>query len=370
MSQIKDAKPIATKKPAIARSAMACMLLALVFGCGDAETPPVYIGPGTGGSTGSGGASGMGGISGSGGAAGSGGTGGTGGPGGSGGIATKSICLTPLDADFCESAGNCCETDKDCIFSGYVCIPSGCETSEGAAIKQCQPSPGGSCADVAECPNSTDYECIPVGISSPRCVKVTSGCSPGTESYDCAPGFSCEGVDGDASNTGECFDRRVPCDSDNPFDCPKSHVCVTTGVASYCIRTHRTCREATDCSLLGVSVGDFCENVDGDASNTKECIGGRDASESACFNSDCGGGSVCEPGVSATIASCGDYGLCLTDNDCGTGFECAPLWQDGRKECVPTGGTCNQVTDCPLPNQVCAAPRNGGPPSCQSGSAP
>ena len=57
MSQIKNAKPIATKKPAIARSAMACMLLSLVFGCGDADTPPVYIGPGTGGSTGSGGAS-------------------------------------------------------------------------------------------------------------------------------------------------------------------------------------------------------------------------------------------------------------------------------------------------------------------------
>ena len=39
MSQIKDAKPIATKKPAIARSAMACMLLSpLVFGCGDADT--------------------------------------------------------------------------------------------------------------------------------------------------------------------------------------------------------------------------------------------------------------------------------------------------------------------------------------------
>jgi hypothetical protein len=360
MSKIDDAKPLMAKKPAIQRSVIACMLLALAVGCGDADAPPVYIGPGTGGFGASGGASGTGGTA---------GTGGTGSTGGTGGIATKSICLTPLDADFCESAGNCCETDIDCIFSGYVCIPSGCETSEGAAIKQCQPSPGGSCATVAECPNSTDYECIPVGISAPRCVKVTSGCSPGTESYDCAPGFSCEGVDGDASNTGECFDRRVPCDSDNPFDCPKSHVCVTTGVASYCIRTHRTCRKATDCSLLGVSVGDFCENVDGDASNTKECIGGRDASESACFNSDCGGGSVCEPGVSATIASCGDYGLCLTDNDCGAGFECAALWQDGRKECVPTGGTCNQVTDCPLPNQVCAAPRNGDPPSCQSGSA-
>jgi hypothetical protein len=40
-------------------------------------------------------------------------------------------------------------------------------------------------------------------------------------------------------------------------------------------------------------------------------------------------------------------------------------------ECVPTPGPgdCDQVTDCPL-QQVCAAPRNGGPPSCQAGSLP
>jgi len=355
------------KLPAIGRRALVLGSLAIVFGCGDAETTRVYIGPGTGGSTGSGGASGMGGISGtggitgSGGATGTGGTASTGGTGGTGAVATKSICLTPLDPDFCESPGNCCETDNDCAFSGWVCIPSGCETREGVAIKQCQPSAGASCANVAECPNSTDYECIPVGISPPRCVKVTSGCSRVTESYDCAPGFSCEG--------GKCFDRRVPCDDTFFPSCPKSHVCVTTGVASYCIRTHRTCDKPADCSWLGVSVGEECENVDGDASNTKECIGRVD-SVSPCFNSVCGGGSVCEPGVNATIASCGDYGLCLTNNDCGAEFECAPLWQDGRKECVPTGGTCNQVTDCPLPNQVCAAPRSGGPPSCQSESAP
>ena len=380
MSKIDDTKPIAAKKPGIASSTIACMLLALVFGCGDPGTAPVYIGPGTGGSGGSGGASGTGGMvgtggiggtgamvgtggtSGSGGAAGTGGTGSTGGTGGTGGVATKSICLTPLGADFCVTPGSCCETDNDCAFSGYVCVASGCETPEGTAIKQCQPpSPGGPCATVAECPNATDYDCIPVGVSAPRCVRVKSGCNPVTESYDCAPGFSCEGPPEEES----CVDRRVPCDTDSS-NCPKSHLCVTTAVASYCIRTHRTCREPADCSWFGFSVGDSCENVDGDASNTKECIGKHGNPPSACFNSDCGGGSVCEPGVNPTIASCGDYGLCLTNNDCGTGFECAPLWQDGRRECVPTGGTCNQVTDCPL-QQVCAAPRNGGSPRCQAG---
>jgi hypothetical protein len=51
------------------------------------------------------------------------------------------------------------------------------------------------------------------------------------------------------------------------------------------------------------------------------------------------------------------------------------LSQDGRKECVktplptPLPGECDQVTDC-SPPQVCAAPRTGGRPSCQSGSAP
>ena len=356
MSQIKDAKPIATKKPAIARSAMACMLLALVFGCGDAETSPVYIGPGTGGSTGSGGASGMGGISGSGGATGTGGTGSTGGTGGSGGVATKSICIADT-----PPSSNLCETDLNCALSGYVCVDSGCK-DEGAPIKQCQPARGGSCTIVDECPNPTDYECTPVGgpTSPKRCVRVTPGCDLATETYDCPPGFSCE--------ENACVDRRIPCDS--TFDCPKSHVCTTTPVASYCTRTHRTCHEDTDCGGFAAA-GSFCADVDNDNDGTKECVG--DLGGDACINSDCVTASapVCETGGDEIVAACGDYGLCRTNNDCDLvgGFECVGLWQDGRKECVRTGGTCNQVMDCDPP-QVCAAPRNGGPPSCQAGNVP
>jgi hypothetical protein len=39
MNRTHDATLIATKKPGIARSAMACTLLALVFGCGDPCVP-------------------------------------------------------------------------------------------------------------------------------------------------------------------------------------------------------------------------------------------------------------------------------------------------------------------------------------------
>jgi hypothetical protein len=381
MNQIKDAKPIATKKPAIARSAMACMLLALVFGCGDAETPRVYIGPGPGGSTGSGGASGMGGITGSGGTTGSGGitgsggatgTGGTastGGTGGTGGVATKSICtaLTPSSLDSCDP-------DLNCALPGYVCVDSGCKTVEGAPIKQCQPSRGRSCVDKNDCSitNPDAYDCVAVsaGGGGERCVRVDPGCDAATETYDCPPGFSCE-VD-------VCVDRRIPCDS--TFDCPKSHVCTTTPVASYCTRTHRTCHEDTDCGGFAAA-GSFCVDVDNDG--TKECVGAhKDPLDStgqlppiACVNADCPGSApVCETGGDETEATCGDYGLCLSDSDCDvdSGFRCVGLWQDGRKECVPMPPTplpnnyCEKVTDCP-PQQVCAAPREGGAPSCQAG---
>jgi len=369
MNKTHDATLIATKKPGIATLAMACTLLALVFGCGDPGTAPAFIGPGTGGSGGSAGVSGTGGTigmggtvgtggmvgtggtSGSGGAAGTGGTGSTGGMGGAGGslgpCATNALCHTCPDQLLCE-------TDGDCVFSGYVCVASGCETHAGAPIKQCQPSRGGSCADVAECPTSTDYECIPVGLSPPRCVRVTPGCSLATETFDCPPEFSCE--------SSTCVDRRMPCDS--YLDCPKSHLCTTTTVSSYCTRTHRTCHEDTDCGGFAAA-GSFCADVDNDGS--KECVGELGASGGGCVNADCGGSApVCEMGAAPTAASCGDYGLCRNTGECDAGFECVGLWQDGRRECVPTGGTCDQVTDCPL-QQVCAAPRNGGSPSCQAG---
>ena len=369
MSQIKDAKPIATKKPAIARSAMACMLLALVFGCGDAETPRVYIGPGPGGSTGSGGASGMGGITGSGGttgtggATGTGGTASTGGTGGSGGVATKSICtaLTP-------PTSNLCETDLNCLLlPGSVCVDSGCKTAEGAAIKQCQASRGPSCVEKEDCSltNPGAYACISVSVGGgggKSCVRVDGGCDTATETYDCPPGFSCEG-----EPSAACVDRRIPCVT--TVDCPKSHTCTTMPrVSRYCIRTHRTCRADKDCSQP-LAAGSFCADVDNDG--TKECVG--DLEGKGCVNSACVTASapVCETGGDETLATCGGYGLCLSDSDCDvdSGFSCVGLWQDGRKECVQTGGTCDQVTDCD-PQQVCAAPRNGGPPSCQAGNVP
>jgi hypothetical protein len=363
MSRVNEAKRIA-------RSTIPCMLLALVFGCGDAGTTPVYSGPGTGGSGGSGGASGSGGtggtgaiggsggISGSGGAVGSGGTGGTGGLGGSGGVVTKSICYKP-------PVHGLCGPDLSCAL-GYVCVDSGCKTDEGVAIKQCQPSRGISCADEA-CP-SADYACVALGLGGggERCVRLT-GCDLDTETYDCPPGFSCEGEVGYEA----CVDRRMPCDGDG--GCPKSHVCTSTQSSRYCIRTHRTCRLDEDC-WAPLAAGLFCADVDNDG--TKECVGGYGDPNSPvlCVNADCPGSApVCESGSEASSASCGAYGLCGTNSDCdlATGFVCVGLWQDGRKECVrpPIDGSCHKVTDCPL-QQVCAAPRGGGPPSCQSGSAP
>ncbi len=345
----------------------AALLLAvsLVVGCGDEGTRPA--GPfGNGGSAGSGGAaaaSGTGGYAGTGGTSGAtgtggmigtGGTAGTGGGAGVGGVGgSVGPCVTSALCHTCPDQ-LLCETDDDCAFSGYVCVASGCETHGGVPIKQCQPSRAPSCDVVEDCPNATDYECQAVAPGNPRCIRVVEGCSPATESFDCPPGFSCEG--------GACVDRRLPCDS--YLDCPKSHVCTSTPVSSYCVRTHRSCREDADCGGFA-AVGSFCVDVDGDGE--KECVGERGSSGEACVNLDCGGsGLVCESGAAPPTASCGSYGLCLGSNDCSTGFVCLSLWQDGRKECAPMGGTCDEVTDCPL-HQVCAAPRNGGSPRCQAG---
>ncbi len=342
---------------------LAVVSLALLVGCGDAGAP-VFQGTGASGGAGAAGGNGtgggMGGMVGTGGAAGVGGMVGTGGAGGTGGsaagggtggalgpCATNALCHTCPDELFV------CDTAADC-FVGNVCVDSGCDTLQGAPIKQCQPSRGGSCTSVAECPNSSDYECMTVGAGGKRCVRVAAGCDGVTESYDCPLGFSCEG--------GTCVDRRVPCDT--YLDCPKSHVCRVTLTADFCVRTYQTCHQDADCAGLGT----FCADIDGDIL-TKECAGVLNGSGNPCVNSDCSNPSapVCEAGASGVTAVCGDYGLCRTNGDCDTGFECVGLWQDGRRECVPTGGTCDQV--CPL-QQVCAAPRNGGPPSCQAGSVP
>jgi hypothetical protein len=336
--------------------------LALLVGCGE-DGATVPRGPGgTGasggvGATGGNGTGGMGGMVGTGGMGSMVGTGGTGGSaagGGTGGelgpCVTNALCHTCPDRFLCQ-------TDENCTFSGDVCVDSGCDTLQGAAIRQCQPSQGGSCVDVGDCPNASDYDCMIVGAGGERCVRVTAGCDPVTESYDCVPGFSCEG--------GTCVDRRVPCDS--YLDCPKSHVCKIGPTSDFCLHVYRTCYQDADC--FG---GAVCADVDGDG--RKECAGSPAPSEVppvACVNSTCTSDEVCELSVVANQATCGDYGLCLSNSDCdvASGFECVGLWQDGRKECVRAGGICDQVTQCPL-QQVCASPRNGGAPSCQAGSVP
>ncbi|MGB8223936.1 MAG: hypothetical protein WCF10_15215, partial [Polyangiales bacterium] len=294
----------------------AIALLALTVACGDASPPgfPPFIGSGgtsgTGGMGGisSGGTSGTGGMSGTGGTNNTGGNGGTGGSGGTAGSGgSLGPCTTSALCHTCPTQNqNLCETDSDC-FTGYVCVPSGCETHQGVAISQCQPSRGGSCSSVAECPNDTDYACAKVGAGSERCLRVTSGCTGPTESYDCPLGFSCE--------ASTCVDRRVPCD--NFIDCPKNHVCKLGPNSNFCVRVYQTCHLDQDCAGLGT----FCENVDNDSPATKECVGQLGADP--CVNSACASSSapVCEAGGSGTTATCGDYGLCLNNDDCDTGFE-------------------------------------------------
>jgi len=357
------------RTPTIGGSAVVSALLALVVSCGDASTPvvPPFNGSGgsganagTGGMTGTGGTAGAGGLSGTGGTLSTGGSTGTGGA--VGACVTSALCHTcPSEVLVDELL---CDTDNDCLFPGYVCVPSGCETHGGAPIGQCQDPSGGSCDSIADCPDPTNYRCDPVAGGPKQCLRDTAGCHPNTESYDCAPGFFCNA-------DGECEDHRMPCDtSSNPPDCPKSHVChagISTG--SFCLGVYQTCHGDDDCRWAGVRLGN-CDNVDADVGNTQECSGQLAGSVVACVNTMCSGSTpVCENGVfgTGTTAVCGDYGLCRTNTDCGAGFECVGVGQDGRSECVEVGTVdCVSATDCPL-QQVCAAPRDGGPASCQAG---
>ena len=380
----------------VGKLALALLWLALAVSCGDSapiRPPGTGAFSGSGGSTGTGGMAGVGGAAGTGGASGmtgSGGAAGTAGMAGSSGTAGTGgagACVTTALCRACPSVVLApeflCNLDGDC-FPGYSCVPSGCETDEGAPIGQCQPAAGGSCVDsngdgVPEpadtCPNLIDYRCMTVPFSGTRCVRVTltPECDPDNETYDCQPGFSCEGPEGQET----CVDRRVPYDDVN--DCPKSHVVRTNSTARFCVRAQRTCHvAASDCA----GFGSYCTDIDGDS--IKECVGHRTSAPGiACENATCrdldSSAPVCELGASGNSSDCGDYGLCRTDADCDTDndFSCVGLWQDGRKECVktPRSGNpsdCDHVTDCEL-QQVCAAHRNGdngGRPSCQTGSAP
>jgi hypothetical protein len=172
------------------------------------------------------------------------------------------------------------------------------------------------------------------------------------------PGFSCE--------DGSCVDRRLPCDLDD--HCPKNHVCVGATNGSFCSRVQVDCMEDFDC----VDLSPRCEDIDVDGK--KECAGVFDPNQVpsvACVNSMCTDTSapVCEAAGAGSATQCGQYGLCLDDADCPAGFNCVGLWPDGRKECVPGGGSCSSFADCPV-RQVCASPREGGVPSCQAGFQP
>jgi hypothetical protein len=199
-------------------------------------------------------------------------------------------------------------------------------------------------------------ECMEVPVEGDSCVKITSGCDT---RFDCVLGFSCEAE--------SCVDRRVPCDLDP--DCPKNHTCLGTMYSSFCVRIQQGCLDEDDC----IGLAPRCEDIDGDGN--KECAGEFFPPWSppvACVNSDCTDDSapVCEAAGAGSSTRCGQHGLCLVDADCAAGFECVGLWPDGRKECVPGGGSCSSnPTECPE-QQVCASSRLGGAPSCQVGYQP
>jgi hypothetical protein len=195
---------------------------------------------------------------------------------------------------------------------------------------------GGLCDTDADCPSTSvcvDYACS----------RGTPGC---TDSRECARGFACE--------SGSCVDRRVPCI--NNVDCPWGYYCRVLPAGSYCEYIHRGCDSGSVCFLLG-TCGDMDDDGDGD------CVGSAGSCDST---ADCSGGQVCGTHPTLTRNACGSYGACT--GTCPSGFVCQDLWGDGQRMCVPTGGSCDSTSDCPV-RQVCAAPVAGGPPECIVGRA-
>lgn len=277
------------------------------------------------------------------------GTGGDGGAAGAGGQPWIPACQTGALCRACPADEVMCIGDSDCA-TGYNCIESGCATNEGITISVCALAPAGFCITDAEC--GPDRVCTDLGGEGRRCVKTTPGCG---SDFDCITGFTCE--------VGTCVDRRVPCFFDD--DCPKSHICEAAGASSFCHRVHRTCEVELDCA----GIAPRCEDIDGDG--TLECAGSPEPNAPApiaCVNTDCmPSAPVCEVSQAYSTTVCGEYGLCVASDDCVGGFDCVGLWPDGRKECVPAGGSCSHFSDCPV-RQVCASPRTGGVPSCQGGA--
>lgn len=333
--------------------ALSVAALAVVVGCGD--TVPVFNGSGgsfgTGGTgaSGTGGSGATGGFGGTGATGGSGGAGGTGassGSGGFGGFGGSADCLLSALCRECPTSNTCTEDSQCGSDIAGVCVDTGCKTLEAEVIGQCQTLDGPPCSfDLNDCPSG--YECAAAGGRPDRCIRVADGCE---HTRDCPRGFYCE--------DGSCKDRRVPCLSTT--QCPHSHFCNISLAAKFCERVYR------DCDNEGQCPGGRCIDVEDDGRT--ECAPELSGTDEACENAACGGSTpICELGLSSVLASCGDYGLCNENNDCGPGFVCATIWPstDGRRECVPSGG-CTSISDCPE-RQVCAASRDGGAPSCQAG---
>ncbi len=257
-----------------------------------------------------------------------------------GGAACNTSALCPS----CPEADALCDADDPCPV-GEACVATGC-----GDLARCFVVGGGACDVDADCGDAA-YECNPV---VGRCLRASPGCA---DSNDCLPGFACE--------ANACVDRRAPCESLS--DCPHGYACrFTSPDQRFCRRITRPCGVNLDCLALGVPCGD----ADGDGS--RECMPSLDPNGPnpvSCVNAGCTSDTdpVCETTLEGTRAVCGRFGLCGSSGDCAEDFECRDLWGDGRLECVLSGGSCVDSSDC-APQQVCGTPRAGGPPACVSGA--
>jgi len=251
-----------------------------------------------------------------------------------------SWCDTSTLCPACPNRDLLCDSDTPCPV-GEVCLSTGC-----GDVSRCFVTGGGACENDDDCRDPA-YAC---DQTIHRCLRIDPGCE---DSNDCVAGFACEG------NT--CVDRRAPCDSG--VDCPHGFVCFFASPDQrFCRWISRPCADDLDCLTLGVPCGD----ADGDG--LKECMPslvplGPDPV--SCENSECADvlAPVCEPTIQGTSAVCGQFGPRLAFGDCAQNFECRDLWGDGRTQCVLSGGSCVDSSEC-APRSVCGSPRPSGPPAC------
>ena len=332
----------------------ACVLLAAaaVAGCGESAAPTLPPCAERGACVDLDG--GGGGVGGSGGTGGDAGSGGAGGIGGSGGV-NGSWCTTSALCPACPDPDALCDDDNPCAV-GEVCLVTGCED-----FSRCFVTGGGACGNNGDCGSggiggdggssgNRAYEC---NQTIGRCLRSEPGCD---DSNDCVAGFACE--------NNVCVDRRVPCETGS--DCPHGYTCFFPSADQrFCRRITRPCADDIDCLVLGVPCGD----ADGDM--LKECMPSlmpNAPDPVSCDKTLCPeeAAPVCESVVEGTVAVCGRFGPCASEDDCVTGFQCLDLWGDGRAECVMSGGSCVDSSECGTRN-VCASPRAGEPPACLSG---